>query len=819
MRFIKAVIHKHDAFRLARIQTLEIDFTQSSVFVILGTNGSGKSSLREILLDYPDDSNRYDDGGYKHIDIEHNGHQYHIRCEYNTGDKYHFSEDRNVLYQGSHGKMFAETVYRYLGLSKLYKSLLLEKDRITEMNAAQRSAWLMDVSGIDYTWAMDLYERIKSKRNTYQGSAKINAQRLAQMTQEAISAEDSDRIKNKHTHLSTALNFIHRIHTPDTEPLAYYKDKYYESKESFEKNMKKLNEYEQYASYSEEDIKEMIRIIQTKTAVSQALINEAQQRATHALQILGVANTHNQDDVQRKINTLQQSISDLKNSLTIIKDDDINQIKNCTNAYKEATHWIADLSHRWQTAGAAYSAKEHDRAKTKYDKDCSRNNQLKAALDRISTRIEHYQEHLKNGQTQCPKCQHNFFAGYNESDHNESIEKLATVKALIAEHTSVLMASEKYVQEQESLKNMWYEFSEIGKQYPPISVYLSQIMQIHLKTNTHVKSLWERLGIELLTVSEIKEKTHDLNEQVKILDLLKQKSDTEIESATIQLQSAKDSIQNHGSKLHVLHQTAQVYEKLLTKIKQYKKTRELGLQSYQSTQNALDNMIESHRKQYMERLVVLMQQELGVLQLQLKKIDQFSALVEGIQYNLEQDKLMVQCWSELAKAVGPKEGVIGQSLVSFLEEFVDAVNEVISHVWTYDLTISAPISDDTGEFDPNYRFGMQQESKSLKDISKGSTAMLRIVDMSFRLVAISRLIDDPILILDEPFAGLDESHRPKATQMLKELMLSDQYQQMFIISHYADMHDTFTQADVICLDSRNITVPSNANERVRISYE
>jgi hypothetical protein len=55
--------------------------------------------------------------------------------------------------------------------------------------------------------------------------------------------------------------------------------------------------------------------------------------------------------------------------------------------------------------------------------------------------------------------------------------------------------------------------------------------------------------------------------------------------------------------------------------------------------------------------------------------------------------------------------------------------------------------------------------------------------------------------------------------LLKEMILSDEYEQMFVISHHATMHDTFTQASVICLDSRNVTVPSNANEHVVIEYE
>lgn len=819
MKFIKAVIHLHDAFTLGRIKTLEIDFTKSNVFIILGSNGSGKSSLLQLLLNWPDDHQRYQPGGYKTVEILNEGSLYSLTCQHNGQDKYVLIKEGQTVYKGSHGQMFASMVQEHLGFSKLYKSLLLENAQVTKMNSAQRSQWLMDLSGIDYTWALALYDKLKSKRNMFSGSSKVNAQRLAQMSQEVISDSDEAKLRDKQKQLLRSVDYMHSVRVPPSMSVEDALDSLSQHKQSFKSLLNKIssNRYINVQADSIEGVQAVLERLKGTVIAQQSLINHKHELAQQCRNIIEEQSTQSLEVIKNQIDLTTLELNQKVTTLTICSLDDLNI---CHRAYKDYTHlnsWIVDYSSNLKSAGV-YSPEELTKSKDTHHQALSRSHELQAALERISLRIEHYENHLSNGNVDCPNCKHSFIAGYNLSDHQSSKEKLTLVKELIQAHNVTLTKVKNELNHQEHKKELWYTWSKFVNDYGYMGHWLNAIMVKFTQEGIDLNSTWERLGVEIQRLIECR----DLYNKINVLDskmaLAKNKDAVMVDKASQELIVYNQQLDTLSKKLKVLSDLVVKFDKRLTDMKQYDSLKNQITQSHVKTSELLKNIDEVHRQHYFNHALQQMQQDLASVQFQIKKVDQSSAMIEGVKTNLEQDKYMAQCWGALSKAMSPKDGIIGKSLVAFLSEFFDNINDFISQVWTYELQVMPIEITDDGQLDMSYDFKMVQDGKVLKDIGMGSAAMKYIVDLAFRLTALLRLKNSGIAMLDEPFTSLDQSHRSQASFAMRSLIESDLFEQLFIISHHSEFHDIFTSANVICLDPRNISVPSHANNCVKITH-
>ena len=80
-------------------------------------------------------------------------------------------------------------------------------------------------------------------------------------------------------------------------------------------------------------------------------------------------------------------------------------------------------------------------------------------------------------------------------------------------------------------------------------------------------------------------------------------------------------------------------------------------------------------------------------------------------------------------------------------------------------------------------------------------------------------LHDYPLYLDELAPTLDELHRERLLHYINNLMENKQYDQMFMISHYAANHYAFGNAEFLMLDGRNIiNKPGTYNVHARITY-
>jgi DNA repair exonuclease SbcCD ATPase subunit len=810
----------HDAFTLGRVKTLYVDFTKSNVFIILGSNGSGKSSLLQSLLTWPDDSSRYKPGGYKTVKILNDGKTYVLTCQYNGQDKYIMTCNEEVLYKGSHGQMFSSVVEQHLGFTKLYKSLLLENAQVTKMNSSQRSQWLMDLSGIDYTWALALYDKLKAKRNMFSGSAKVNAQRLAQMSKETVSESDECLLKEKQSKLMNAVSYMHSVRVPSQSNINDAIEELKEHEKSFKTLLRAINSkrYTNAQVDCAESIQSVLDLLKCIVIKLRSHINNKYELAQECKSIIGENTNDSVESLSENIIKTENEIEKISKSLTITKVEDTSISTKALVDYNKLYTWFNSFNKDWCSAGGIYSKNDLEQALKAFNKAQSRQSELTAALERISGRLEHYESHLSNGSVECPNCKHSFISGYNRLDHESSKEKLIKVKSMLSDHKLALEQSIKAKIECEHKKDLWYIWSKFVNDYSYMAMWLNKIMNEHVDTKIELGSLWDRLGFEIQTLTQLKELQEQLFISKNKLELIKHKNQADVLQAQTKLDQINKDLSTLSSSMQRVTDVIYKYEKKLLDIKSFNVIKNSLVSSFEKTNVLISNVDEVYRQHYFNHALQNMQSDLADVQSQLRKIDQSSAMIEGVKQNLEQDKFLSQCWAALAKAMSPKDGIIGKSLIAFLSDFFNDVNDFIEQVWTYELSVVPIEVDENGELDMDYNFKLIQDSKILKDISHGSEAMKYIVDLAFRLTALLRIKTGGVAMLDEPFTSLDQSHRSQATFAMKRLIESDLFEQLFIISHHSEFHEAFSSASVICLDPRNISVPSTANACVKIEH-
>ena len=81
MRILSLELCGYRRMRLNQVKRFKITLKEA-IQLILGTNGSGKSSLMEELSPLPAISNNYTKDGYKIIELTNNGHQYTLTSKF-----------------------------------------------------------------------------------------------------------------------------------------------------------------------------------------------------------------------------------------------------------------------------------------------------------------------------------------------------------------------------------------------------------------------------------------------------------------------------------------------------------------------------------------------------------------------------------------------------------------------------------------------------------------------------------------------------------------------------------------------------------------
>lgn len=789
---------------------------KASCQLILGTNGSGKSSLLAELSPLPAQSAQYTKGGFKDIEITHRQRHYRLVSRFDGHAKHSFLCDDQELNPGGTGEVQKTLVREHFQLNAELFDILTGVERLTSMSPAERRIWITRLSTIDYSWAITLFKRLWTQARDSQGALKHVRQRLVTETNNLMSLGVDESDERRSVQLASELNTLLSSRIP---------------------SIRRSEELEREISSLLEDVRKL------SDSTAQILTTEVRYNGHSGMEEL---TTRLEDDRQQlavyqgMLSSLSSEYADLETLLSTLDLGDDLSPEHVAASIEEARMQIERLtSHPFefgelQWSPALLEATEAvnqpisqlflslpDNTDRRYSKERKRTieteiEQRRAEYDRLQARQRKlYQaiEHIESAvESQCPQCGYTWKEGH-------SPERLAELKA---EHEAgereqdliraAIDVASRQLNDQDEIEQLYLQFKGFVLRYPVLQPLWDYIIahRYHLEQPASHLPVFMHWHQELHRLKLLREFRNRLE---RLEDVQAKQQGDENLHFTQRMARLADQIATVSGQISQVQSQVAGRDKLRRKLQQVESQCQSLLELKQRYGQLLEQLINALRNEAIDRLTQSHQEQLAVLTRKMTDRKVLGGIVLDLQESEGELDERCRAFKLLADNLSPTEGLIAEQLSGFIGCFTDQLNSIIASIWTKDFSV-APCSNDSGELD--YKFPLLfSGADRVPDISKGSKAQQQVVDIAFQLTVMLYLgLSDFPLYLDEPGEGFDEQHRVNLMSFIKQLLETQNHPQLFMISHYASNHGAFTNADVNVLDSTNIAVPGHYNQHL-----
>lgn len=813
MKIKKLILSGYTRLSLNNIHYIEYT-PESKIQLILGTNGSGKSSLMKELTPLPGLPIEFNKDGYKVIEIEHLNHHYLLKNLFSgTGNKFHFLKDGEELNPGHTVTVYKELVKKEFNITPDVHDLMVGITRFHSMSSFERRTWFTKISDADYTFAIKYYNRIKEQLRDIQGAVKLNQSRLVQESGKLLKDEEEALLRLDISKLNELLTEL----LEKKVPTAFTKFDLDQKLKDYDVELKTLihsliryrsqfQNHERYESVYEID-NDIINHATSIKVYEEAIQSLYQKAETHnnTLEALAKANNESIQSIEQTFVELTENCSQLYRQLRhdIHFDDPRESYNSLLSVYEN----LLDISFNLE-ANPDNKLYNKEVYQFEVQQQLSLNQQI-LALKRDQSEcqnrrkeLEHFKQH---NETQCPKCEYKWYQGYDERTYQQVLIKESEVEKCLITATELLQKTEEKIANIKNYFNYLKVYTNITSNWSSLLPIWSYINNSRLIFNepSKLKRLIEDLKMDLtiqIKLSEVQKRIKE-TEELKILiekneNIDKEKIEQELSSINETLLVTTRSIQAKRS----LHQKLLDYRKILVRIEEIT-TQVERLQD--NKEKLYEQYIHILRRDGLNEIIQLVQLDLSKKEQILSRIDIQKAVVNNLELEITKLQEEVEVLKYAVKELSPTEGLIAKGLTGFINQFVYQINSFIRKVWLYDLELVAIEPD---EADLDYKFAVKVGGKpGASDIKLTSSGMREIIDLAFKIVSSKYLkLDHGPLFLDEFGATFDPAHRQSAFFVITNLFTSSNFSQIFMISHYENSYGSMRNTDITVLCGNNI---------------
>ncbi len=809
MKIVSLTLSKYKRFNLNGINKIVFTPKQRSN-LILGANGSGKSSLLKELSPLPANSNKdFNEGGYKDITIEFHNSIYRLTSGMLGSTKHQFIKDGEELNDGHTKKIQLQLVKEHFNVTPELQEVFLGHKRFTKMSPAERKKYFTNISTVDYTYAINLFNKTKIRHRDLIGGIKILNHKLSTVKSKIISDEEhqillkQDRIyKDIITSSLTALSNVDvtalNISTLETETDILSK---------FYKNFTAMN---LITDETEESVKTKLYIIENEitTLIKEIDVTSIKTEVEHL----------DSNSLKLTLSSLEKEISDITTTMYVdlsIKDISFTQ-----------SYLVSILVKSYDLIDSIVSSK--------VSVDMSVVSSLKLKLDTLKERertLSRFIHTLNEDKTiieankdkdtiTCGNCGSSWKEGYDAVTHKLILDKLKNHNDSYEVNVKEILSLEKELSETQSKINDISLFKQLfnNQELKKILYYLLSDLNISTDGEVVKQRLFKikeslALWVKLTTLNLELE-----NNKNKLLLILK----TEDQINNIQLLN-KEELE---LKINRAYNNRDRYRLLLKQLKD----NVVMKQKLKESSERLIGLIKQFTINNKKIITIKRNESLkNIIEYCKKASDELSLTLNNILYNeklrdsltieiieLEQREVILK---NMVNSLSPNSGLIAKSINAFLGVFITDINKLINKIWTYPLNV-LPCSIENGDLD--YKFNLSVDGEdSDDDISKGSTGQREIIDTCFKLVSMQYLnmLDYP-LMLDEFAASFDIEHRERAMKITETLSTMSNFSQMFTVSHFPEAFiKNSNNVDTVVLSEDNIltTDLKSYNKNIKIT--
>lgn len=823
-------IQRLELFGYTRIAANNINhliYTPENPFqLIVGTNGSGKSSLLNELSPLPAHSSNYTKEGFKKITILHGGKTYQLDSIFKTG-KHSFLVDGEEYNPGGTQEVQKNLVWQHFKINKDIHELMTGEIRLTTLSPTDRRKWIQMISRTDYGYVMGVFKRVASRLRDQQGAMKHLNQRLIQEHQNLLQLGDVEGLEERANKLKQELNSMMLERIPNLEDfqtlmhvLRGLEEQVEQDARTFFANMALIPNGKSYLGMDDVlmDHTSKVSTIQSE----RALLERGTAEYTEMENIISSVNrdsTATLEDIPGLIaeeerlieNILSNQPSYANSDLAVWRttSDPVSAERDLKSITPELTVILNELP---VNADRGFSREKHEEA----DMDAKR---LVSLIDNLDARIRHNQDRLKlmeeAQQSQCPSCKYVWRPGYSDREAAENKQMTAELIAEQAKAQEALVKVREYLERSGEVAELYRRFNQYTVSFSRLSPLWDTMLTTQLLQN-------DPRSCTLL----IRQYAEELRGQAAIEDANRRISNYrevgahqaqlgQLSHMTQRMAALQEEIRRRTDNLLLLQEDKQTIEQFRRKLDNLyvisKRLEEAG----QKINGVQSKLIDAIRNDLIDETVNTHQLELAGITRRLSERESQTGIIKDLETSRIKVENDVRSLDVLTKTLSPNGGLIADQLRGDIGGLVANINSVIGCVWTYEMEVQ-PCGLTSTELD--YRFPVHiptSPNRSSPDVLKTSKGQRQIIDLAFQLTVMLYLdLNDYPLFMDEPGEGFDEQHRVRLMDFVKQLMDSGRHSQLFMISHYASNHGGFNNAEILVLDGSNITLPGRYNQHV-----
>ncbi|AEV89584.1 putative SbcC ATPase [Pseudomonas phage OBP] len=809
---------------LAKKNVTYIELNTKDVFnIILGRNGFGKTSLMRQLTVYPPDNADYMQGGYKESHHVIGKNNYILKSTTGKSSEHHFIHNGKELNEGNTLLVQRELVKIHFGVTPAINNVITGldvRDLFTTLSTARRKDFLMAVNPNDTSYALKVFERLKSNLNSIKGGLKTQRQRLVveegRLSQ--LAAMDSDKLNEEIRVLDDQIKNALLIHgelsniqhedivdlrTEIGNILSFLIGANHSVKHGRHQLLRMKEQCEGTFEYYKS------REIRYSTTLTEL---------TSQLSGLDLGN-NNLDSYRQRLAVNQTAIELNTAELETLqnrfdKHPIFNEIMGDEKFYHIAEELISSLH-------SVNRARDADITSSRYAAKVAELNEIKIERDNKknqATEIRHTLAHFNKADLiNCPKCETKFKLGFENIDLNKLNHDLETIETRLNELQERYRLVNDYVDANEG----WYE-SMMGlsryarrTEYP---AFITKIIGEYRVGKTDISVLIDLIRSTVAiadvkkTLAVLEEENKNVETQIKFLEssnvelLFKRAAWVERELASVQ-----------NSSRRVLKQIEGIDDQLGTIILDAQKRDRLGYLMEELEGKVINNGKNKIRMRVADVITELTPRKSQLIS-NLIRAESLNSVIQSIKDNIADLERREKHTALLMDGLSPTKGIIGYLMNDFLKSVVANVNAIIQPIWTNRLSVlncSTSKSDEDVDLSYNFPLISGASDKTSKDIAEGSGGEREIINFAFRLV-LRRYLGDRCsipLMMDEVGVAFDELHKGRFSAYIAEQLRLDKLPQTFMISHNYKEYASHADANIIALNTDGIRVGFEVNKK------
>lgn len=811
--------------RMPLTQTDHFSMTiENPIQMILGTNGSGKSSLVKELTPFPPNANDFFKQGSKVVWIEHKNAVYTLSTVFSPSTKHSFIiNDGPNLNEGGTLTVQKSLIKEHFNLTQEINDLLHDEELFTEMSASRRKEWFISLCETDYTYAIKIYNKLKEKHRDSLGALKIAKKRLATETDKVLKTEDENKLQAQVTELHSLLSHLLEYRKPieaDTATLDIELDRVHSHIQRAASYMQSMLATDTpYSHYSLDALTAMsLRIQQSLGTLNAYLDDHTKQYAINEDKIKVLQRAE-----QNTIDSLESDILNNTNKLQELKASTLVEYNS------NAVHGL-DLFQNVKTSLLDICTTIAPNPDKKYNSESLKNHRLLLAevqlkkqklIENISSKeakLKHLLQHKNTSLISCTKCHHKFSLVYSQEGVSVLETQLEELHVKLLNINTELSVIQTYIDETLEYSSLYRQYTQILSTQPALYPYWDYMRENNIITHTPREAIhhFNRFEADLKLHISIQSLEDKLHKDAQLLKSLKEVGTDSLQSLVGSnkiiygmVASLTNKIASKGLKLNQINKLIERHKTLnIAKL-----TIEELL--YKHTQYT-NEYVETMRRTTLNSLIKQLQSELGSKEHVLMMASNQKSIISNIEEQISELETDTQALNALITNLSPTDGLIAQGLLGFINSYIGQMNEFIEKVWAYSMVIDSCDIQDTESLDLNYKFPVRTDNTNdTPDVGKCSKGMKEIINLAFKITAMKylNLLDTP-LYLDEFGSTMDAGHRTEVISLIKAFSEQKTFSQMFIVSHDVTQYSSLPNAQVCVVCSTNIITPQVYNGHV-----